>query len=326
MKQFITLALLLLFVPAVAAAQFSLTVTEENNRVWNLSVHYTPEESGQTALQFDLLLPNGLALESTPETTVPDGYTVRWAEQTGGEVRVVIYSGSGTAFGTAGHIVFCCKLTATGNLPADDYTIRLTGGRASTLSGAEYVLNEATCIVSVSPPVPASYLVTWLIDGQPFAEQTIEEGSALIPLDVPEREGYTFSGWQNLPDIMPSEDLRVSGQWTVNIYRLLYYLDGKLYDSQEIPFGTAIQPLPAPVPEEQFSGWSGLPETMPAHDVTVTGTTILSAVTTPVPDTRRKPVHTLDGRFMGYYSVKLLHSLPTGVYTVSGRKLMIATH
>lgn len=327
MKQLIISVFLVLLAPVVAAAQFSLAVAEENGRAWNLSVHYIPEDSEQTALQFDLLLPDGITLESAvPETTVPDSYTVQWAGQADGNVRVVVYSGTGSSFAAGGSIVFSCRLTAAGDLPAGNYTIHLTGGRSSAPLGDECILDDATCTINASEPVPASYHVTWLIDGQFFAEQTVEKGHALVPPDVPEREGYTFSGWQNLPGTMPAEDIAVSGHWTVNVYRLLYYFDGKLYDSQEVPYGTPLQPLPAPVPEAQFSGWSGLPETMPAHDVTVTGTTVISSITTPAPDLKRLPVYTLNGRFAGYYSTSLQHSLPAGVYVVGGRKLMVKPH
>lgn len=324
MKQIIALALLLLLAPAVAAAQFSLTVTEEEGPAWNLAVHYTPGSGGQTALQFDLLLPDGLTVESVAETAGSGDCAMQWALQADGAVRVVVYSASGTAFAAAGRLVFCCRLTAAAGLPAGDYVVRLAGGRASTASGVESVLDEAACTVSVLVPVPASYRVTWLIDGEPFAEQTVKEGAALVPPAVPEREGHTFSGWQNLPEVMPGEDIVVSGHWAVNTYRLFYYLDGELYDTQEVAYGTPLQPLPAPVPEDRFSGWSGLPGTMPAHDVTVTGTTVPSSVAAPVADGRRVPVRTLDGRFAGYDSAALRRSLPAGVYVVGGRKVVVA--
>ncbi len=201
MKQLTTLVLLVLLAPAIATAQFSLAVAGETGRAWNLLVHYIPEDGGQTALQFDLLLPDGLTVEPVSETTVPDNYTVQWARQTDGNIRVVIYCGTGTTFETAKHIVFSCRLTATEDLPAGNYTVHLTGGRASAPHGAEYVLDNTAYTINVPEPVSASYRVTWLIDGQFFSEQTVEEGNALVPPAVPEREGYTFSGWQNLPEV-----------------------------------------------------------------------------------------------------------------------------
>ena len=59
----------------------------------------------------------------------------------------------------------------------------------------------------------------------------------------------------------------------VNKYKLTYIVDGKEYKSLELEYGATITPEPAPVKEGYtFSGWSEIPETMPDHDVTVTGT------------------------------------------------------
>ena len=55
-------------------------------------------------------------------------------------------------------------------------------------------------------------------------------------------------------------------------YTLAYMVDGVEYKKYEIEEGTAITPETAPVKEGYtFSGWSGVPSTMPAKDVTVTG-------------------------------------------------------
>ena len=56
-------------------------------------------------------------------------------------------------------------------------------------------------------------------------------------------------------------------------FKLTYFVDGEEYKSYYIVYGTKITPEPAPEKEGYtFSGWSEIPETMPAHDVTVTGT------------------------------------------------------
>ncbi len=56
-------------------------------------------------------------------------------------------------------------------------------------------------------------------------------------------------------------------------YILTYKVDGKVYKQYEVAYGTTITPEPAPTKEGYiFSGWSEIPTTMPARDVTVTGT------------------------------------------------------
>ena len=58
----------------------------------------------------------------------------------------------------------------------------------------------------------------------------------------------------------------------VKKYRLVYMLDGVEYKSLEVEYGAAITPEPALAKEGYtFSGWSEIPATMPAKDVTITG-------------------------------------------------------
>lgn len=57
-------------------------------------------------------------------------------------------------------------------------------------------------------------------------------------------------------------------------YQLIYIVDGEVYKTLELEYGETITPEPNPSEKEgyTFSGWSEIPETMPAHDVTVYAT------------------------------------------------------
>ena len=71
---------------------------------------------------------------------------------------------------------------------------------------------------------------------------------------------------------MPANDVEVTGSFTANTYKLVYKVDGEVYKTTEVTYGTA--PATEPAPEKgghTFSGWSEIPATMPAHDVEVTG-------------------------------------------------------
>ena len=57
-------------------------------------------------------------------------------------------------------------------------------------------------------------------------------------------------------------------------------VDNEVYKTYEVDYGTAITPEPEPTKDGYtFSGWSDIPETMPPHDVTVTGSFIPNAPT-----------------------------------------------
>ena len=117
------------------------------------------------------------------------------------------------------------------------------------------------------------YTLTYILDGKVFSSYKIEEGATISPEPAPTKEGYTFSGWSEIPETMPAHDVTVTGTFTINKYKLTYMVDGVNYKSSEVEYGAKITPEAAPTKKGYtFSGWSEIPETMPAHDVTVFGT------------------------------------------------------
>ena len=121
--------------------------------------------------------------------------------------------------------------------------------------------------------INATYTLTYYVDGKVYKTYEVEEGSAITPEPAPTKEGYTFSGWTYIPPTMPAADVVVMGSFTINSYTLTYKVDGEVYKTYTIEYGAAITPEPEPTKEDYtFSGWSEIPETMPAHNVTVNGT------------------------------------------------------
>ena len=118
-----------------------------------------------------------------------------------------------------------------------------------------------------------SYKLTYMIDGEVYKTITYDYGTSITPEASPTKEGYSFSGWSGLPKTMPAEDVTVTGMFTINKYKLTYMVDGTLYKSYEVEYGSTITPEAEPTKEGYtFSGWSDIPATMPAKDVTITGT------------------------------------------------------
>ena len=117
------------------------------------------------------------------------------------------------------------------------------------------------------------YKLTYMVDGEEYKSNDVARGEAITPEEIPVKEGYTFSGWSEIPETMPANDVTITGSFAINKYKLKYTVDGEEYKSSEVDYGTAITPEEAPVKEGYtFSGWSEIPETMPANDVTITGT------------------------------------------------------
>ena len=117
------------------------------------------------------------------------------------------------------------------------------------------------------------YKLVYKVDGEEYKSYDVEYGATITPEDEPTKEGYKFSGWSDIPAIMPANDVTITGTFSVNKYKLVYTVDGEEYKSFDVEYGTAITAEAAPTKEGyEFSGWSDIPETMPAKDVTITGT------------------------------------------------------
>jgi len=118
-----------------------------------------------------------------------------------------------------------------------------------------------------------SYTITYKVDGEEYATETYAFGADVTAIAEPEKEGYTFSGWSEVPATMPAGDVEVTGTFTVNSYTITYKVDGEEYATETYAFGADVTAIAEPEKEGYtFSGWSEVPATMPASDVEVTGT------------------------------------------------------
>lgn len=118
--------------------------------------------------------------------------------------------------------------------------------------------NSLTKVISKAPNPPS-------INDNSFSTTTYWNANLTVPYGT--SENYSMAnGWKNFDNI--NED-----HSTIPSFRLYYYVNNIEYKSYDLEYGAKITPEPAPTKEGYtFSGWSEIPETMPAHDVIVTGT------------------------------------------------------
>ena len=125
-----------------------------------------------------------------------------------------------------------------------------------------------------------TYTITYVVDSVVYATDSITYGDTIALLDEPSKEGYTFSGWSDIPETMPAEDIIIEGTFNVNYYALIYIVDNEPFATDSLAYGDTIILREEPQKEDfEFSGWSEVPETMPAHDVEVYGNFIFTSVT-----------------------------------------------
>ena len=116
------------------------------------------------------------------------------------------------------------------------------------------------------------YALKYLIDGEVYKTDSVRVDSTIEAESAPSKEGYTFSGWSEIPQTMPANDVEVTGSFSINSYILTYKIDREVYHKDTLNYATAVTPLDAPTKEGYtFSGWSEIPQTMPANDVIVNG-------------------------------------------------------
>ena len=117
------------------------------------------------------------------------------------------------------------------------------------------------------------YTITYMVDGEKYAVDSVAYGTKIALRDNPTKEGHTFSGWSEVPETMPANDIVVEGKFSVNYYAITYMVDGEEYAVDSVAYGAKIQLRDEPTKEGcNFSGWSEVPKTMPANDIVVEGT------------------------------------------------------
>ena len=118
------------------------------------------------------------------------------------------------------------------------------------INGATSELFRA--VRSLEKKADARYTVTFRITGEYFAEESFatlqyKAGEKIAAPVAPAHEGYTFSGWQNLPETMPERNLVVTGSYTKDA--------GEPEQPEETPTPTPVPtPVPTPTPDPGQGG------------------------------------------------------------------------
>ena len=158
-----------------------------------------------------------------------------------------------------------------------DMLQQLKNNSVRNVTGYNFTVTEIQWLHnSGSTPGVNYHTLTISIDGQTTTKQVAEGATLATVLPTAQKTGYTFTVWSGLPSdgVMPAGDLTVTAQFTVNSYTVTYMVDNVQYGSVETyQYGAAITPLAEPAAQEgkTFSGWSYIPATMPAYNVTVYG-------------------------------------------------------
>ena len=219
-----------------------------------------PTKEGYTFAGWDKEIPATMPagdMTITAQWTI-NQYTITFAD-TGDSVIAPITQDYGTAITApenptkTGYTFNGWDVSVPATMPAGDMTIT-----------AQWTVN--------------TYKLTYKSAGATVAEYDVAYGTAKADMPVPadpEWVGHTFNGWSALPETMPAENKVITAQWTTNTYKLTYVSAGATVAEYDVAYGTAQVDMPAPADDPTrdgytFNGWSALPETMPAENVTIT--------------------------------------------------------
>ena len=120
--------------------------------------------------------------------------------------------------------------------------------------------------------IPNDFKITYYINGEIYQEFVLKCGDKVPSVENPTKVGHTFTGWSKIPEYMPTNDVAINGSFTVNSYKVSYYLEDELYKETTLPYGTSIILINEPTKDgHTFTGWQNYFETMPSHDIVING-------------------------------------------------------
>lgn len=245
-------------------------------------------------------------IESHPEQwydSFSNGGSYPWELQAGPKLSLTAY--------TPGEEIpsYAINFDTNGGSPIDSIVQEL----GSEITPPEQPTREGYTFIGWEPAIPAampeggltvvaqwqvnSYNLTYLVDGEVYKTLSVDYGTPLTPEEEPTKEGYTFEGWSEIPETMPANDVVVTSSFSVNSYTLSYIVDGEVYKTYEVEYGSTITPEAEPTRDGySFDGWSEIPETMPANDVVVTGSFTIKLATEIVLDTKHLLFNSVDAQ------------------------------
>ena len=270
-KDIITLAICLLAITNSIFAADVITIddfkiTAGETKSVNITLSNDAEYVG---FQFDLYLPDSISIESysADRSRIPENTALSMSKQQDGSYRFITMAIDVEPItGNSGTIITLNVKAARGMSIGDDTgyfrKVKLSKSNATGPTYSEFSF----------PIRSICYLVKYKIDGLLYHVDSVGYGKPITPLTTPVKEGYTFSGWSEIPATMPANDVEVSGYFSINSYILTYKLDGFPYHADTLLFGAEINPLPSPTKDGYtFLGWSNIPSTMPAKNYDIIG-------------------------------------------------------
>lgn len=119
--------------------------------------------------------------------------------------------------------------------------------------------------------VPNKYSITYIADGDTVHMDSVACDSEIVLAYRPEKEGYTFTGWDNVPRTMPAKDIVVTALFEKNKYLVTFMIGDEVFTSDSLEYDSKITEPIVPEKEGYNFAWESVPESVPASDIVITG-------------------------------------------------------
>ena len=197
----------------------NITLKPGEEKEFKLSLSLDKEE--YAGVQFDIQLPTGFSLGMSGNN-IYYTFSEKQAADLSCQVsnteersyRFMVYSNSLELLKNGELMTLCLKAGESAALK--EYTLLLDDVRLSDIDGDVTKLGTSTATVKVTN----YHNLIYMVDGELFKAIEYEYGESITPEANPTKEGYTFSGWSEIPATMPDHDVTVTGMFTKNQYTL----------------------------------------------------------------------------------------------------------
>ena len=201
--------------------------------------------------------------------------------------------------------------------------------------------------VKIEKFVTTDNYVTYILEGEVYKTLLLTPGKRIIAPYVADKEDAPFAGWdlneymqdvtidgptkietENITEkitirypVMPDRDIIVYGWYAGKEYTITYIVDGEVFATDSIAFGSEITLREQPTKEGYtFSGWSEAPTTMPAKDITIEGTFILDNTAIDDIEFENKEITVYD---LNGIRVHDTENITRGIYIINGKKVLV---
>ncbi|MBP5503145.1 MAG: BspA family leucine-rich repeat surface protein [Bacteroidales bacterium] len=116
------------------------------------------------------------------------------------------------------------------------------------------------------------HIIAFKVDGKLVSEEEYRYGATIsIPAAPAAKEGYKFSGWNDVPATMPDHDVVIEASYIPNTHFVTFTIDDEVIETVTTAYNIPISNI---VPKKEgyvFVPSDGSPTTVPDNDITISG-------------------------------------------------------